>query len=761
MRGLGAHGKVTASGEAAGPESADAKAVEKLVQVGHELQGEFQAKRRVLSFEEYYALVAQRPRVHLRDASTYLRDTFDHFGTYEVERAEGRRRRFRLFDCEFAGGRDRLAGQEETQNAIYRALVTFAAQGRSNKLLLLHGPNGSAKSTCVAAMARALEHYCRLEEGAIYRFNWIFPSGTVSRSGIGFRKPRGNVRLESYAHLPEEMVDARIPDELRDHPLLLVPKERRVPLLEELLAELEGAERPRLPDSLRYGELSHRNQEIFQSLLTLYHGDYHAVLRHVQVERFFLSRRYRTGLIVVEPKLSVDARTQQLTMDRSVDALPPALKTQSLFRYSGELVDANRGLIEFSDLLKRPVEAFKYLINTVEQGRVGLESAILYLDEVFVGSTNDLHLRAFREIPDFSSFKGRIDLIRVGYLLDLDAEIEIYVRALEGQDLIIAPHAVEVAALWAVLTRLRKPKPERYKEDLRPVLERLTALDKALLYHDATVPEELDAETARLLRGVRAELRAEENDSDDYEGHDGASPREIWQVLLNAAQDPDRGFLSPLAVLHEIQELLRQRDLHAHLRRPPKPGGYYDGPSALAFVQGHYRDRLRDDLWAAAGLVPPEQINQMWARYVDHASHHVKGERVKNAVTGEQEPADEAFMAEVEQILSVEDSQSFRRDVMARIASWAMGHPNERPDLSDIFAKERGQIVQHLFAEREETLLRTLRDVLALSDGQGDDLSETRRRAAEGTLATLRSDYGYRDDSAREAIVTYLSGQAD
>ena len=156
------------------------------------------------------------------------------------------------------------------QNAIYRVLGGFVSQGRPSKLLLLHGPNGSAKSTCVAALARALEHYCRLDEGAMYRFNWIFPAGTHTKGGIGFTGAQSGSRLDSFAHLPESMVDARLPDELRDHPLLLIPKQRRAGILGDLLsAKNEGHP---LPDSLRYGELSHRNREIFESLLALYQG---------------------------------------------------------------------------------------------------------------------------------------------------------------------------------------------------------------------------------------------------------------------------------------------------------------------------------------------------------------------------------------------------------------------------------------------------------------------------------------------------------
>ena len=82
------------------------EAVDQLVQVGEALQRDFHAKQRVLSFENYFKLVGEQPRRHLRDSALYLKDAFDYFGSYDVERARGKLRRFRLFDCEFAQGRD-------------------------------------------------------------------------------------------------------------------------------------------------------------------------------------------------------------------------------------------------------------------------------------------------------------------------------------------------------------------------------------------------------------------------------------------------------------------------------------------------------------------------------------------------------------------------------------------------------------------------------------------------------------------------------
>src|SRR5206468_7166153 len=128
-----------------------------------------------------------------------------------------------------------------------------------NKLILLHGPNGSAKSTFVSCLMRALEFYSQSEQGALYKFNWIFPSAKVQRGGgIGFSE-RGYDVSDSYANLEEELIDAKLVDELRDHPLLLIPSPKRRELMAERLAQAEDAAGFVPADYALYGELGPRN----------------------------------------------------------------------------------------------------------------------------------------------------------------------------------------------------------------------------------------------------------------------------------------------------------------------------------------------------------------------------------------------------------------------------------------------------------------------------------------------------------------------
>src|SRR5690606_9967974 len=155
-------------------------------------------------------------------------------------------------------------------------------------------------------------------------------------------------------------------------------------------------------------------------------------------------------------QLSVDAAYHQVAADRTQMNLPAALQSLVLFDPHGPLVNANHGIIEYSDLLKRPLEAYKYLLGFSETGELAFEHFLLQLNEVLIASTNEKHLAAFKELPDFASFKGRIELIRVPYLRRWRVEQEIYDTQITPEVVgkHIAPHVTEVAARWAVLTRL-------------------------------------------------------------------------------------------------------------------------------------------------------------------------------------------------------------------------------------------------------------------------------------------------------------------
>ncbi len=738
--------------------STGSSAQDHLIKLGEKIREEFSQNRRVMSFAEYLALVLEKPRIQLRSAPQYVRDAFDHFGTESIHYPWGVMRRFKLFDCPWADGRDMLIGQETVQNRIYRALENFVHEGTSNKLILLHGPNGSAKSTLVRCIGRALQHYSDLEEGALYRFNWIFPAEKLSKGGIGFSGAgiQDRTHTETFAYLPDELIDSKLPDEMRDHPLFLLPPDDRAGLMARALAGGEDQGEFVLSDYLRFGQLSHKNRTIYEALLSSYQGDYLKVLRHVQVERFYIRHRYRRGFATVEPQLSVDATEHQVTMDRSVSALPAALQAISLFEYGGELVCANRGLIEYSDLLKRPLEAYKYLLSTVEDASIGLANANLFFDLVFIGTSNEIHLSAFKQIPEFQSFKGRLELVRVPYLVDYLQEERIYQQRIgeAAGTRHVAPHCAYIAALWAVLTRMRKPEPARYSDEISEMVGQLTPLDKAELYALGRAPDSLPSDNAKALVAHIGDLWRETEAHSEYEGRGGASPRELLTVLFNAANSASFSYVSPVAILEEIEELIKQTSVYQFLKQEPAPGGYHAFAKFIEQVKERLLDRIDDDVRNSLGLVEETEYGRVFQRYVTHVVSWTKKEKVVNPTTGRYEDPDETMMQEVEKTIGATGkTEDYRSDLIAKIGAWSLDHREQKPDYTQIFADSFKRLRDAYFARQKKTVSRGVEELITLlTDGEAALSSKESRARAKRALEQLGSRFGYQEDSARDLI---------
>jgi predicted Ser/Thr protein kinase len=724
--------------------------------VGAVVSTDFIKNRSLLSFEEYLQLFHAQPKLQARNAAQYLLSAIDSFGTRTVAHPAGDMRRFSIFD----GGPDgdgRVAGQEEVQNAIYRLIGNFVRAGRINKLILLHGPNGSAKSSLVEALKRGLETYSGTPEGALYTFNWIFPNEKLIKGSIGFGDSAlsgPSSGLTSFAHLPADDIAVRIVSPVREHPIFLIPLAERKKLLDAAL--------PRdfiTSTYLLEGQLSAKNRVIYDALLASYGGDWLKVLRHVQVERFYISRRYQIGTFTVEPQMSVDAAYQQVTADRTQANLPPALHSAVLYEPHGPLVSANRGLIEYADLLKRPLEAFKYLLGFSETQEVPLEAMILQLDEVLIASSNEKHLAAFKELPDFASFKGRIELVRVPYLRRWKVEREIYDAQVNARTVgrHIAPHATEVAAMWAVLTRLKKPMPDRFQGEVRALIERLSPLEKLRLYQDGEAPDRLTLQHQKELKKLLGSVYEESDSYPNYEGRSGASAREIKTALFNAAQSTEHDSLHPLAVMKELTQITRDKSVYEFLQQEIVDG-YHDHGAFVGVVEGWYLDTVDREARESMGLVSESQYLELFERYVQTVSHWVKGERMHNRLTGQMEKPDEGRMTEFEGYVMPrgDDPKEFRKSLIATVGAWRIDNPTPEVDYSRIFPDLFKRLSAHFFEERKRQLRKNVEGVLKYLSDDRSGLPPKEQQQARSTLDEMARRFGYTDPSARDALVFLL-----
>jgi predicted Ser/Thr protein kinase len=477
------------------------------------------------------------------------------------------------------------------------------------------------------------------------------------------------------------------------------------------------------------------------------------VLAHVRVERVYVSERYRQAAVTIGPQMAVDAQERQITVDRSLASLPASLASLSLYETHGELVEAAGGILEFSDLLKRPLDAWRYLLLAVEEGEIALSSSVLPLNAVFVATSNDIHLKAFREHHEYRSFRGRLSLVRVPYLLDYRQEQGIYDAQIVPQVRThVAPHATYVAALWALLTRLRRPQVEGYEnKKLGQLASSLTPIEKAEYYSDLQIPNRFSNEESQLLRAGFHDVRHETDTWPSYEGSSGASPREIRTLLLDAAQDPQFSCLSPLAVLQRIRELCEADD-YDFLKETPE-SGYHDHRGFVDVVRERWLDRVDDEFRRSTGLVEETQYLDLFDKYVTHVSNWVKRERVYNTVTGQYEEPDPKLMENLEGMLGVtRNNESFRRDLISTVAAHAIDHPGEKPNYPRLFPRYLQQVREATYGKRKKQLSEIARDVLSVLSKETSQIDQERQQKARGTIERLGREHGYTETSIRDAI---------
>jgi predicted Ser/Thr protein kinase len=450
--------------------------------------------------------------------------------------------------------------------------------------------------------------------------------------------------------------------------------------------------------------------------------------------------------------MSVDAGERQITADRSVASLPTSLKATTLFEAYGELIESAGGLLEFSDLLKRPLDAFKYLQISIETGEAALGQQNVQLNCVMIGSANEVHLSAFREHPEFSSFRGRLEMVRAPYLRSYLEEKAIYDAQIAPQvQRHVAPHVTEIAAMFSTLTRMRKPNPDRYPRAVAQVVGSLTALEKMDLFAFGITPERLDSDAQKLLKANIDEIYRESDTYPIYEGRIGASPREMRTVLLDAGQSKIYKCLSPLAVLTELDELCDRVSEYEWLQEEQLAGSFHDHKAFREALRVRLLDMWEGEMRVASGLVSESQYGELFDKYVAHVGVWVKKEKVRNRVTGNYEDPDELMMGEVEGLLGVKgDPSDYRKGLISAIAAWAIDHPDQKVDNTVVFAGQTKKLREAVFAERRKQIALVARDMMLVLSDQMTGLNAEQISEARAATERLKKSYGYCDECARD-----------
>jgi predicted Ser/Thr protein kinase len=527
-----------------------------------------------------------------------------------------------------------------------------------------------------------------------------------------------------------------------------------------------GLPTERVPEHALEGDLCQKCREIFDTLLNAYQGDWTRVVQHVQVERFFISKRYRVGAVSIEPQRNVDATSRPIGFDKSFH-VPTILSNSALFEPVGDLVDANRGMVEYSDFFKRPLETNKYLLTTIEKNTISLPSYMAFVDVVMTATSNEKQLCLFKRDPDFSSFKGRFELIKVPYLLEFSKEERIYdeqLGALAHQKH-VAPHVGFVSALWAVLTRLKRPRSKNYPGSLGNLVGKLTPIHKAYLYDRGEPPDDLTDQERRELVANQDRIRTEFEDHEEefeglldaaYEGRRGASPREMQTLLSDAAAYPEFPCLSPLAVMKALRVLVKDVSVYDFLRLTPQ-SGYCDTPRVVDDVETEYRELVEEEVQDAMDLVAEKEYQRLFEDYFVHVRAYSRGEKVLNKQTGDLEDPDEDLMGEVEKAIELKEKPDvFRKNLVTRIAAYSIEHPGQKIEIRALFADLFRALKVDVYKKREKQIETLLRDILRFGTDEFRSLIPSQQRAVKRSLARLKARHGYCLSCAKETVAYVL-----
>src|SRR5438093_3994981 len=127
------------------------------------------------SFEDYLKIVRENPRV-TRTAFQRIYDMILSHGKTEYIDNKKRLIRYHFFSDERNGGRDAVFGLDVPLMKLVNVFKSAALQyGTEKRVILLHGPVGSSKSTIARLLKRGAEEYSRAPEGALFTYEWHMP----------------------------------------------------------------------------------------------------------------------------------------------------------------------------------------------------------------------------------------------------------------------------------------------------------------------------------------------------------------------------------------------------------------------------------------------------------------------------------------------------------------------------------------------------------------------------------------------------------
>ena len=311
-------------------------------------------------------------------------------------------------------------------------------------------------------------------------------------------------------------------------------------------------------------------------------------------------------------------------------------------------------MVEFIEVFKNETEYLHAMITATQEkvipapGRHGM----VYVDTTIIAHSNEAEWQKFKADHTNEAILDRIVVVKVPYNLRLSEEVKIYQKIIRNSDFRahVAPHTLELASMFAILSRLEPTS----KCDL---------MTKLRLYNGEEVVEK-----GRTKKIDVAELK----DDTKREGMSGISTRFIMKALDNALSDNVSGnCINPINVRESLIGMTKEADMADDQRK-----------QYLEFLQDtlhkEYLDLLEKEITRAFVYSYQEQAEALFQNYLDHAEAYVNKTKVRDRNTKEELPPDEGFLKSIEEQIAIIGSAAdgFRQEVIAYL--WATSRRGEK-----------------------------------------------------------------------------------
>jgi serine protein kinase len=455
---------------------------------------------------------------------------------------------------------------------------------------------------------------------------------------------------------------------------------------------------------------------MYQELNQKYTGDWTHIVNEVKIRRVLLSEKDRVGIGTFQPKDEKNQDATELTGDinyRKI-AIYGSDSDPRAFNFDGEFNIANRGLIEFVEVLKLEVAFLYDLLGASQEHKIKPKKfAQTDIDEVIIGHTNEPEYRKLQNNEYMEALRDRTVRIDVPYICRLHDEMRIYERDYNTQTIPgihIAPHTLEMAAMWAVLTRLE-------------VNSKLTLVQKLKLYDGKHIPG---------FSGTQVnELQAEAQ----REGMEGISPRYVQDKISNALViHHAEGCINPWLVLNELETGLRHASLISNESLQRRYG------ELIATVRQEYEAIIQSEVQQAIAA-DTEALNRLCANYIDQISIYTQQPAPTGAFSGS--APDERLMRSIEEKIDIPESRKddFRGEMMHYLQALARDQK-----FFDFRSNERLRRALELkLFEDQKDLIRLSIRVPASGDGAS-------REKIQAVNARLIQNFGYCEICAAEVL---------